>query len=156
MGRVRMSTVSDLSGDSLTESVQTHSEPGSAVHTDGWVGYQPLSRKGYEHRVTVLNEGKSKSKAEIAAKVQDVFGHVHQVMSLVKRWVLGTHQGAVSAKHLQSYLDEYVFRFNRRSARHHTWLFQSLVTLAAARRALPYWKIVGRDDRDTPLPVGVT
>ena len=83
-------------------------EPGSVVHTDGWLGYEPLEKKGYQHRIVFLS-GRRKQASELLPRV-------HQAISLLKRWLLGTHQGAVSHEHLDYYLDEFVF-FNRRSSR---------------------------------------
>src|ERR1700679_3430799 len=81
---------------------------GSVVHTDGWKGYRKVDSIGYEHEVTVL-KGKSESASELLPRV-------HLVISLLKRWLMGTHQGAVSHKHLDYYLDEFTFRFNRRKS----------------------------------------
>ena len=89
--------------------VEESVEPGSLVHTDGWLGYEPLEKKGYQHRIVFLS-GRRKQASELLPGV-------HQAISLLKRWLLGTHQGAVSHEHLDYYLDEFVFRFNRCGAR---------------------------------------
>jgi transposase-like protein len=78
------------------------------VHTDGWSGYSGLDAKGYIHQATIL-----KGRKESAS---DLLPRVHRVISLLKRWLMGTHQGAVSHKHLDYYLDEFTFRFNRRKS----------------------------------------
>ena len=67
---------------------------------------------------------------------------VHRVASLLKRWFLGTHQGAVSAKHLDYYLDEYTFRFNRRRSRARGLLFYRLLQNAVSIDPVPYSKLV--------------
>ena len=72
----------------MEESVQ----PGSVVRTDGWLGYEPLEKKGYRHRIVLL-EGRRKQAWELLPGV-------HKAISLLKRWLLGTHQGAVSHEHL--------------------------------------------------------
>jgi hypothetical protein len=82
----------------LVPFVQDSVEPGSVIHTDGWLGYLPLESKGYQHEVTVL-KGKKKPPSELMPRV-------HLAISLLKRWLMGTHQGAVSHKHLAYYLDE--------------------------------------------------
>jgi transposase-like protein len=95
------------------------------VHTDGWLGYKGLDKLGYQHQVAVLR-GQPRSAAV------EVFPRVHLVASLLKRWLLGTHQGAVSSKHLDYYLDEFTFRFNRRTSRSRGKLFFRLMEQAAA------------------------
>ncbi len=87
-----MKRVVDASAGSLIPFVEESVEPGSVVHTDGWLGYLPLESKGYIHKVTFLH-GNKKSPSELLPRV-------HRVVSLVKRWLMGTHQGAVSHEHL--------------------------------------------------------
>jgi transposase-like protein len=105
IGRIRMRHIVDASAASLMPFVQDSVALGSVIHTDGWLGYLPLQSKGYEHEVTFL-KGKKKTPSELMPRV-------HRVISLLKRWLIGTHQGAVSHKHLEYYLDEFTFRFNR-------------------------------------------
>ncbi len=76
------------------------------MHTDGWQGYLPLKGVGYRHEVTYL-KGNKKAASELLPRV-------HLGVSHLKRWMMGTHQGAISHKHLDCYLDEFTFRFNRR------------------------------------------
>lgn len=83
------------------------SSPAPAVHTDGWLGYLPVKALGYDHEVTFLKGRKNKTASELMPRV-------HRVASLLKRWLMGTHQGAVAQEHLDDYLDEFTFRFNRR------------------------------------------
>ena len=109
IGRIRMKRIEDASGESLLPFVEECIEPGSVVHTDGWPGYSGLKKEGYVHQVTVVSR-QEQSKSELMPRV-------HRVMSLLKRWLLGTHQGAVSHKHLDYYLDEFTFRFNRRKSK---------------------------------------
>jgi len=149
MGRARMASVPDASGHSLVGMIQTNVASGSAVHTDGWDGYRGLSPRGYSHEVTVLRTGKTR--AQRAQQAAQAFPHVHQLSGLLQRWLLGTHQGAVREKHLQAYLDEFVFRFNRRRSRYRTLLFQRLASRVVAKKAKPYWQIIGREAPDKPL-----
>jgi len=109
MGRVRMGRLTDSSRTSLEPWIQRHIEKGSAIHTDGHQGYANLKNLGYRHKVTVM------SRSPYPAHV--VFPRVHTIASLTKRWVLGTHHGGVHPQYLDPYLDEFVFRFNRR----HSW-----------------------------------
>ena len=95
-----MQRVRNASAASLMPFVEESVEPGSVVHTDGWLGYEPLEKKGYQHRIVFLS-GRRKQASELLPRV-------HQAISLLKRWLLGTHQGAVSHEHLDYYLDEFV------------------------------------------------
>ena len=108
-GRIHLRQIAEAAAESLIPFVEDSVERGSVVHTDGWLGYEPLEKKGYRHAVTFLR-GQEKSPSELMPRV-------HRVVSLLKRWLIGTHQGAVSHKHLDYYLDEFTFRFNRRHSR---------------------------------------
>ncbi len=134
IGRIRMRQIVDASADSLVPFVRDWVEVGSVVHTDGWLGYLPLESKGYKHEVTFL-KGKKKNPSELMPRV-------HRVISLLKRWLLGTHQGAVSHKHLDYYLDEFTFRFNRRRSKSRGKLFYRLAQQAVAVGPVPYDQIV--------------
>lgn len=134
IGRIRMRRIADASAASLIPFVQDSVEPGSIVHTDGWLGYEPLERTGYRHQITFLR-GQKKSPS-------DLLPRVHRIISLLKRWLLGTHQGAVSLHHLDYYLDEFTFRFNRRRSRSRGKLFFRLVEQAVAVEPVTYRSIV--------------
>ena len=134
IGRIRMRRIPDASAQSLMPFVEDAIEPGSLVHTDGWSGYDPLEGKGYRHRITLL-----KGRKESAS---DLLPRVHLVASLLKRWLLGTHQGAVSREHLDYYLDEFTFRFNRRNSRSRGTLFWRLAEQAVAVGPSPYKSMV--------------
>lgn len=135
LGRIRMSQLADASATSLQAFIEAAIEPGSVVSTDGWPGYDRVSTRGYRHRVTQL-EGHPKSPAELLPRV-------HRVAALLKRWLVGTHQGAVSFEHLDYYLDEFTFRFNRRTSRHRGKLFYRLVQQAVAIDPVPYKRLIG-------------
>ena len=107
IGRIRLQVVDDCSSDSLTTFINQNVEDGSQVVTDGWKGYD-LDENRYDHHQVFLSKSKDKYSA---------LSGVHLVVSLVKRLVLGTFQGRVDSKYLQNYLDEYVFRFNRRTSK---------------------------------------
>lgn len=134
IGRIRMRQIPDASAGSLMPFVQDSIVPSSIVHTDGWLGYLPLESKGYQHRVMFL-KGKKKTPSEMMPRV-------HRVISLLKRWLIGTHQGAVSHKHLDYYLDEFTFRFNRRRSKSRGKLFFRLAQQAVAVDPVPYDRIV--------------
>lgn len=134
IGRIRMKRIPDASADSLMGFVKEAIDPGSTVHTDGWTGYDPLNRMGYAHEITFL-KGKKKRASELLPRV-------HRIASLVKRWILGTHQGAVSHEYLEYYLDEFTFRFNRRRSGNRGKLFYRLVQQAVAIDPVPYKSMV--------------
>jgi transposase-like protein len=134
IGRIRMRFVPDASASSLIDFVQQSVEPGGLVHTDGWKGYASLQTGGYMHKVTVLKRS-DKSASELLPRV-------HLVVSLLKRWLLGTHQGAVHPEHLDLYLEEFTFRFNRRKSRSRGKLFYRLAQQAVAVRPTTYRSIV--------------
>lgn len=149
IGRIRMRQIVDASAESLMPFVQDSVAPGSVIHTDGWLGYVPLKSKGYEHEVTFL-KGKKKTPSELMPRV-------HRVISLLKRWLLGTHQGAVSHKHLDSYLDEFTFRFNRRRSKSRGKLFFRLAQQAVTVDPVTYYGLVHpRSKKSKPQSVGVT
>jgi transposase-like protein len=142
IGRIRLRAIPDASAESLHPFVKDCIEPGSAVHTDGWKGYLGLDRLGYNHEVTVLR-GRLKDAGKLLPRV-------HLVVSLLKRWLVGTHQGAVSRTHLPYYLDEFTFRFNRRRSRSRGKLFFRLVEQAVASVPATYSSMVHRDLATAP------
>ena len=121
IGRIRMGTVPTNSRKYLHPFVQETIEPGSVVHTDGWTAFEGLEKLGYDHERTILLNQKSKKAPS------ELLPRVHRVASLLKRWLIGTHQGAVSPEHLDYYLDEFTFRFNRRTSRSRGKLFYRLL-----------------------------
>jgi transposase-like protein len=134
IGRIRLRSVPDASADSLQGFIDEVIEPGSLVHTDGWVGYDRLKAHGYRHRITFLSDHPEPA--------HDLLPRVHLIASLLKRWLLGTHQGAVRPAHLDYYLDEFTFRFNRRRSRHRGKLFFRLVEQAVQVEPAPYHTLV--------------
>jgi len=102
----------------------------ATVKTDGWSGYRGLEAEGYAHQPIPL----ARSWGDAALRLPAI----HLVFGLAKRWLLGTHHGAVSAKHLQTYLDEYVFRFNRRTAKSIAHRFARLIEQAVLTQPTTY------------------
>jgi transposase-like protein len=131
IGRIRLQRISNASSDSLVRAVQTCVEPGSVIRTDGWSGYNPLPELGYHHHV-------ARQDSHVG---ENLLPLVNRVASLLKRWLLGTHQGAVRASHLDYYLDEFTFRFNRRRSRSRGKLFYRLLQQAVAVDPLPGHRI---------------
>lgn len=118
--RLRLLRIPDVSGPTLLGAVKQCIAPGSTVDTDGWTGYQGLATAGYLHRVVRLATGEK----------ADLLPRIHLVVALLKRWLLGTHQGGVQASHLDYYLDEYTFRFNRRTSHSRGLLFRRILEYA--------------------------
>ena len=141
LGRVRFRCIEALDQETAELFVRDYVEPGTTVVTDGLSVYDTLTNAGFDHRPHVVTTGGEAARQEL--------DHVHLVISLLKRWLSGTHQGAVTHGHLQAYLDEFSFRFNRRLSRHRGKLFyrlmqQAVTTRPAAVKALYVAK---------PLPV---
>lgn len=131
-GRVRLRLVSDASAASLVPFVKDSVQIGTIVYTDGWSGYSTLRAKGYDHRPAIQGTGKDAR----------YMPHVHRIFSNLKGWLLGTHHGRVTAKHLQAYLNEYTFRFNRRFWRGPA--FHRALGLAAHTEAHPTYNTLYR------------
>jgi len=120
IGRIRLERVPNASAKSLNAAISNSIEPDSIVHTDGWRGYAGLSGLGYTHEII-------RQKADVG---ENLLPLANRVASLLKRWLLGTLQGAVCASHLDYYLDEFTFRFNRRTSKSRGKLFYRLVQQA--------------------------
>jgi transposase-like protein/ribosomal protein L37AE/L43A len=142
LGRIRMRRIPDASADSLQGFITDVIQSGSIIHTDGWHGYDRVKKSGYRHDVTLL-----RGDHDLAL---ELLPRVHRVISLLKRWLLGTHQGGVSQAHLDYYLDEFTFRFNRRTSRHRGKLFFRLVQQAVAVEPVPYRRLVQHVHRRRP------
>ena len=127
-GRIRLRQVADASGPSLAAAVQAMVEPGAVVKTDGWDGYNGLDALGYHRRII-------RKTAEVG---ENPLPLCHREAALIKRWLTGTHQGAVSHEHLSYYLDEYTFRFNRRASQYRGKLFYRLLQNAVAVEPVTY------------------
>lgn len=119
VGRIRLSVIESGSSDAIIPTLKTMVEKGSTISTDGWNGYKGLSSHGYQH-ISVNNSDLK----------DDAIPLAHLIVSLLKRWLLGTHQGGISHKNLSYYLDEFTFRFNRRKSRSRGKLFYRLVQQA--------------------------
>ena len=127
IGRIRLATIPDASGATLSKLTLQMIDPGSTIQTDGWSGYNVLPSHGYIHKPCVNKNATDKNATPTA----------HLVASLLKRWLLGTHQGAVSHEHLPYYLDEFTFRFNRRTSRSRGKLFYRLIEQALQSDPVP-------------------
>lgn len=137
IGRIRLSHISGVSGAMLVPAVSEAVTAGATVRTDGWKGYNGVADGGYKHEVAVEN-------ADELADI--VLPKCHLVISLLKRWILGTLQGNVGKDHLQDYLNEFTFRFNRRNAKSRGLLFYRLAQLAVVTAPNPRSTIVPPQD----------
>lgn len=132
-GRLRLAPLADAAMPTLSAFVKTTTAPGAIVSTDGWTGYNGLSAEGYDHRPRSQRAGVGE---------EPFLPHAHRAISNLKAWMLGTHRG-VSKEHLPVYLDEFVFRHNRR--RTPMAAFQTLLGLGAVHEPVTYEEIVRRD-----------
>jgi transposase-like protein len=120
IGRIRLSVIPDASAASINTALLSMVEPGSLIKTDGWTGYLDVDSAGYRHEVI-------RQRSHVG---EDMLPACHRVASLCKRWLLGTLQGAAGKNNLQYYLDEYTFRFNRRTSKSRGKLFYRLIQQA--------------------------
>jgi len=118
-GRIRMRHIPDASSGYLHPFVCDVVAQGATVCTDGWVGYNGLPKHGYLHKRKLLSSSGDPTHVAMPG--------VHRVVSLLKRWILGTHQGSIVPAHLQSYLEEFTFRFNRRTSGSRGLVFRRLL-----------------------------
>lgn len=137
IGRIRLQRIRSADGLILAEAVSDMVEAGSTVKTDGWKGYRMLDVLGYNH-IEVRED------SEIG---DGLLPSCHRVAALLKRWLAGTHQGAVSPEHLEYYLDEYTFRFNRRTSRSRGKLFYRLLQHATALEPTTYSQLIRHANR---------
>jgi transposase-like protein len=136
IGRIRLVQVPDASRGSLEPALKQSVDLGSTVRTDDWSGYRGLRGQGFKHKVV----------RSFATVGEDLLPNCHMVASLLKRWLLGTHQGAISHQHLPYYLDEFTFRFNRRTSASRGKLFYRLVQQCLQVDPVPYKEIVRSQD----------
>lgn len=133
IGRIRLQRIADASAKSLEAAVKEMIAPGSVVRTDEWLGYNGLEAQGYSRDVV-------RKKSTIGDNLLPL---ANRVASLLKRWLMGTHQGAVRPSHLDYYLDEFTFRFNRRTSGSRGKLFYRLVQQAMMLDPIPAKIITG-------------
>ena len=144
MGRIRMASIPDASKESLQVAVGDNIEPGAEVHTDGWFGYKWMEKDSSSYRRIKANEAEG-------AVSECLLPKCHLVISLFRRWLDGTLQGSVGTDHLQDYLNEFVFRFNRRSSRSRGLLFRRLAEMAVVSKPNPRMSIIGGSHQDVVL-----
>jgi transposase-like protein len=143
-GRVRMQRVDAIRNEFLIPFITGAVEPGATVHTDGNQSYWSLPDRGYEHDRTVMSQQNDPAHV--------VMPGVHRIASLLKRWLLGTHQGSVGPDHLDAYLNEFTFRFNRRGSRRRGLLFYRLLEQAILAEPITYRSLIVNPRPGRPRP----
>jgi transposase-like protein len=133
-GRIRLRRITDASERQIIPFVKDVIQAGATVHTDGSAAYRSLNDEGYVHQRSVMLGSKTPAHISMPG--------VHRVASLIQRWLLGTHQGAVQPAKLDHYLDEFVFRFNRRKSSSRGMLFYRLVEQAVVTAPVTYKQVV--------------
>lgn len=147
-GRVRMQVIDDASAETLCTFVTGSVAPGTTVHTDGWQGYKRLARLGYDHQPR-----SQRAHRQLDGDPDEILPRVHRVISHLKTWLQGTHRG-VSEEHLQVYLDEFSFRFNRR--RTPMAAFQTVLGLGSHQEPTTYKQIAAMGPGVTRWPAEST
>jgi hypothetical protein len=148
LGRCRLAIIPNASGNSLRAFLTANVEPGATVVTDAWPPYPNATRGLYVHQP--INLSVPGTIAHVALP------GVHRVAALLKRWLLGTHQGSVESDHLAAYLDEFAFRFNRRGSRVRGLLFYRLLELAVATPPVSYRALVVNPAPKRTKPIAPT
>jgi transposase-like protein len=136
VGRVRMQRIPDASANSLENFIKANIAKGSTIHTDGWRSYSGVSGLGYKHH----------PRRSATVDPDELLPRINIVTALLKRWILGTHHGRLDAKHMESYFEEFAFRFNRRTSKTRGLLFQRVLENSVRVPPAPYFDIIARSD----------
>ena len=135
-GRARLVKIPDASSNSLNKFIEDNIEKSSTIITDEWPSYNKIESNGYIHMT---------QKATSKIGDEEVLPNVHRIASLLKRWLLGTHQSYLNKNKLEYYLDEYVFRYNRRTSKSRGLLFMRLIEQAASTAPISYKEIINQN-----------
>ena len=127
MGRVRMATIESADRHQINQFIKNNIALGSTVITDGWKGYTDVKKMKYQHEI---------QNKKIILDKEEITPNVHKIASLLKRWLLGTHQNYTSQDYLNFYLDEFAFRYNRRNSKSRGLLFYTLLKQAMSHQPL--------------------
>ena len=129
IGRIRLLCIPDVTRKTLWNAISATIAPGSTIITDGWKAYNGIDKIGFKHSV-VKNKIETPFNEQNDITNDSLLPKCHRVVSLLKRWILGTLQGSIGKEHMQDYLDEYTFRFNRRNSKSRGMLFWRLAQMA--------------------------
>jgi len=134
IGRIRIQRVPDASTEILETFILANIAPGSTIHTDGWRSYNDVGKIGYKHL----------PRKSATVDPDELLPRVNSVTALLKRWLLGTLHGRLDPKHMDSYFEEFVFRFNRRTSKVRGLLFQRVLENSMRVSPTPYKEIISR------------
>lgn len=134
VGRIRIQRIPDASAENLEPFITTNVTKGSTIHTDGWRSYNDVGKLGYKHL----------PRKSATVHPDELLPRINIVTSLLKRWLLGTLHGRLDPKHMDSYFEEFVFRFNRRTSKARGLLFQRVIENSIHVPPAPYQKIIAR------------
>lgn len=135
IGRIRLAFIPDTTRESLHGFLRQNLAQGCAVTTDGKPAYRGLEQLGYSHQAIILVQRERDAALRLLPRV-------HRVASLLKRWLIGTHHGSIGEAQLPYYLDEFTFRFNRRTSRTPGKLFYALLHQAVRQEPAPYTTLI--------------
>jgi transposase-like protein len=133
LSKIRAKHISDASKSELHSFIKENIAVGSTLIRDGWAGYSGIDDEGYYSEVTKVSKATSED---------EKLPHVHLAISLIKRWILGTYQGNIDESNLQTYLEEFTFRFNRKTSHSRGWLFYRMVQGALSTEPHPYETLI--------------
>lgn len=145
-GRCRMRIIPDGSAATLHAFIVDNVASETTVITDGWSGYLGIDKVGYHH-----DRRSQRAAKALGEDIGLLLPGVHRIAALAKRWLLSTHQGAVDTEHLDEYLDEFCFRFNRRTSRSRGLVFLRVLQLAVGHDPVRYRQLIKRP-RQRPVP----
>ena len=135
-GRVRLSRIESASSENLNKFILNNIELSATIITDGWRSYNQLEELGYTHQIQTPKTNE---------EGEEVLPNVHRIASLLKRWLLGTHQSYLNKNKMEYYLDEYVYRYNRRTSKSRGLLFLRLLEQAVIAKPVTYTEIINNN-----------
>lgn len=135
-GRMRLAKIPNATSEALTGFIENNIEIPSKIVSDAWTGYAGLDKLGYEHEI---------QNSSVKEGDEEILPNVHRIASLLKRWLLGTHQSYLNKNKLEYYLDEYVFRYNRRTSKSRELLFLRLIDQAVITAPVSYEEIINQN-----------
>jgi len=143
LAKIRAKCIENASKNELYAFITENVAKGSILYRDDWSGYSGIDQMGYTS--VVFKATKSEDESE-------KLPHIHLAISLLTRWILGTYQGSLGEYHLQAYLEEFTFRFNRKTSTHRGWLFYRLVQGAMSTVPHPYEHLIEPRDSTSLVP----